>query len=47
VDGSHHRLTPVECRHPSLLEEDVGGGQNRLVAALDDVICCGVYGAEK
>jgi hypothetical protein len=38
VDDSHHRLTLVECRHPSLLEEGTGGGHDRLVVALDDAI---------
>jgi hypothetical protein len=36
LDSSHHRLTPVDRRHPSLLEEGTGGGHHRLVAALDD-----------
>jgi len=38
VDGGHHRLTPVDRRHPSLLEEGTGGGHHRLVAALDDAV---------
>ena len=38
MDGSHHCLPPVDCRHPSLLEEGVGGGHHRLVAALNDVV---------
>jgi len=37
MDGSHHRLCPVDCRHPSLLE-GVDSGHHRLVAALNDVV---------
>ena len=38
MDGSHHRLPLVNCRHPSLLEEGAGGGHHRLVAALNDTV---------
>jgi hypothetical protein len=38
MDGNHHRLSPVDCRHPSLLEEGAGGGHYGLVAALNDVV---------
>ena len=29
MDGGHHRLPPVDCRHPSLLEEGAGDGHHR------------------
>jgi hypothetical protein len=38
MDDSHHRLSLVDCRHPSLLEEGAGGGHHGLVAALNDAI---------
>jgi hypothetical protein len=38
MDDSHHRLSRVDCRHPSLLEEDVGGGHHCLVATLNDAV---------
>ena len=45
-DG-HHRLPPVDRRHPSLLEEGAGGSRHRLVSALDDaVLLRGVRGRE-
>jgi hypothetical protein len=38
VDDSHHYLTPIECRHPSLLEEGASGGHHCLVVTLDDAV---------
>ena len=38
MDDSHYRLPPVDCRHPSLLEEGAGGGHHGLVAALNDAV---------
>jgi hypothetical protein len=38
MDDSHHRLSLVDCRHPSLLEEGVGSGHHGLVAALNDAV---------
>jgi hypothetical protein len=38
MNGGHHRLTPVDGRHPPLLEEGTSGGHHRLLAALDDAV---------
>jgi len=38
MNDSHHRLSPVDGRHPSLLEEGASGGHHRLVAALHDIV---------
>ena len=38
MDGSHHRLSVVDGRHPSLLEEGTGGGHHSLVAALHNAV---------
>ncbi len=47
MDGSHHRLPPVDCWHPSLLEEGAGSGHHYLVAALHNaVLLRGVWRGE-
>ena len=38
MDSSHHCLTLVDGRHPSLLEEGASGGHHHLVAALHDAV---------
>jgi hypothetical protein len=38
VNGGHHRLTLVDCRHPPLLEEGTRSGHHRLVAAPDNSV---------
>jgi hypothetical protein len=38
VNSDHDLLTPIDGRHPPLLEEGMSGGHHRLVAALDDAI---------
>jgi hypothetical protein len=38
VNGGQHCLTPVDGRHPPLLEESTSGGHHHLAAALDDAV---------
>jgi hypothetical protein len=38
VDSHHHRLSPEDNRHSSLLKEGSSHPHNRLLAPLDDVV---------